>query len=366
MKTYFNAKHVICFMLFQAVVFLSTSFNTQASTVIGETGSVFTNQPNRDVWHKVELQHTYEEAVVVMNIVSQGGTQPVHPRVRNITSNSFNFQLEEWDYQDGLHVTEEIHYIVLESGKHTLSDGTLLQAQNMTATDQWATYKLSSEFGEAPVLLTQVVSNNEQDSVVTQQKVLSSTRFQLRLKEQEAGGRIGDGQSHAVEVVSYMAIEAGLGFSDGITYEVGFTESLITERPYSIQFEQSFSSAPLFFALANTSRGQNPFSIRSHDLNKFNILVNVEEEQSNDVEVEHNAEKIGYLVLESSGLIKILSLLYPNPKFPVGEDPYLVTTADVDNDGIIDILTTNIRSDDISVLLGGTDRLFDCRIAWIV
>ncbi len=88
--------------------------------VIGEAGSISRRQSNAHQWHTVNLTEVHASPVVMMNMVTYAGKQPTHVRVRNVGPSSFGFQLEEWDYLDGAHIEEQLHYVVLQSGIHEL------------------------------------------------------------------------------------------------------------------------------------------------------------------------------------------------------------------------------------------------------
>ena len=50
--------------------------------------------------------------------------------------------------------------------------------------------------------------------------------------------------------------------------------------------------------------------------------------------------------------------LYPGPIFPVGDNPRSVAVADLNLDNVPDLVTANFNSDDVSVLLGNGDGIF--------
>ena len=77
---------------------------------IGETGSL--NLSN--AWAVVSLSRTYTKPVVIMGSPTNDDNEPVTVRVRNVTSESFEVRLQEWDYQDGNHGLENIAYLVVE------------------------------------------------------------------------------------------------------------------------------------------------------------------------------------------------------------------------------------------------------------
>jgi len=82
---------------------------------IFEVGSVTAVQTTGQTWHSVSLQHSYTNPVVVMGVPSFNGPDPVTMRIRNVTNNRFEYQIDEWDYLDGGHIAETIAYMVMEA-----------------------------------------------------------------------------------------------------------------------------------------------------------------------------------------------------------------------------------------------------------
>ena len=77
---------------------------------LGETGTL--NLTN--AWTTVALSRQYSKPVVIFGGTSNNDTDPVTIRVRNVTENSFEVRLQEWNYQDGTHGTESVSYVVVE------------------------------------------------------------------------------------------------------------------------------------------------------------------------------------------------------------------------------------------------------------
>jgi hypothetical protein len=76
----------------------------------GETGVV--NLTN--AWASVTLARKYTKPVVIIGGLTNGDTDPVTTRVRNVTQNSFEVSLQEWNYQNGSHGVELVSWIVAE------------------------------------------------------------------------------------------------------------------------------------------------------------------------------------------------------------------------------------------------------------
>ncbi|MEO1257864.1 MAG: LamG-like jellyroll fold domain-containing protein [Bacteroidota bacterium] len=78
--------------------------------IIGETGKVSVNHNNLTV----NLSHTYHNPVVVFGGLPMNESQEAVIRVENLTAESFQVRVEEWEYNDGMHAFEEISFMVVE------------------------------------------------------------------------------------------------------------------------------------------------------------------------------------------------------------------------------------------------------------
>jgi len=169
---------------------------------IGEVGKLDANQADGNQWHTVNLNTTYHDPVVIMQLMSFRGSQPAHTRLRNITEGSFEYQIEEWDYEDQVHTNETIGYIVIENRKHQLLDGTVIQAGKVDTNHEWANIQFDTSLFHysTPVLVSHCQTFNGPQAVVTRQITKSAFEFDLRLQEEERN----DGY-HVVETVGYVA-----------------------------------------------------------------------------------------------------------------------------------------------------------------
>ncbi|MAT54876.1 MAG: hypothetical protein CMN32_10395 [Saprospirales bacterium] len=86
------------------------NFVNNTGEVIGESGSLSLGTGKVTV----TLQHTYHNPVVISGGISENNGEPVNVRVSNVTANSFDIWLEEWEYQDGAHPAEQVNWLVVE------------------------------------------------------------------------------------------------------------------------------------------------------------------------------------------------------------------------------------------------------------
>ena len=285
---------------------ISETFTWTITRTQGEIGIVTTDQASSTQWHTVNLTHEYIDPVVVMGPPSFGGANPLTVRVRNVTSNSFEFQLDEWDYLDGAHGSETIGYMVVESGAHTLNDGRILQAGTLEASGNgWNTVTLNHVYATNPVILSQVGTANDPAAVTTRQRNVGPANFELQLEEEE-----GSANDHGTETVYWVAIEAGIG-AEAIKHEAGITADAVTQNWYTIAFAQGYAQAPVFLAAFQTADGGDPVAMRYQNLNGSTIEIFAEEEQAANDETGHTQEVAGYAVFEAAGTLPFANVDIP-------------------------------------------------------
>jgi hypothetical protein len=275
------------------------SSNVTASRVgqgLGEAGVVTVNQSGANQWHTVRLNHKYADPVVILSPASYNGQHPIVGRVRDASSSSFTFQLDEWDYLDGAHTSEKIGYLVVEAGRHVLEDGRILEAGHAEVGTDPKKIGFTEGFSTAPVVLSQVVTLNEPTTVITRQTGIGRGGFNVFLQTSEAAS-----SRRRPETVAWVALEQGageIGGSPSIRYEAGVTGKSVGTSFREVRFAQRYD-APVFLAAMQSAHGMDPAALRFRSLTKSGVEVMVEEEQSRDTETSHTTENAGYLTLEA-------------------------------------------------------------------
>ena len=271
--------------------------NRATTTAFGETGTVSTDQPGGSTWHEVTLAESYTDPVVQMGPMSENGDQPVHARVRNVSATGFEFQLEEWEFTDGGHITETVGYVVCEAGTHELADGTRFEAGRADMTETGRGVSFAGTFPERPTVFSTVQTGNGGQAVITRQQAVSTTGFDCRLQEEEAQSQ------HITETVGYLAVEQGSGTTEGNPFEAGRTPNTVTDSPYTIGFAESYDRSPVVLCTAQTADGPDTAALRTVSRDATGIEVFLEEEGSADSETNHTSEAVGYFAVGGDRLV---------------------------------------------------------------
>lgn len=260
---------------------------------IGESGRI-TNLNHQ--WRTVSLQHSYENPVVIAGPPSLNGGDPTTVRVRNVTADSFQMRLNEWEYLDEFHGRETVGYVVMEAGVHTLDDGTVITAGTQTGIDhEWETISFGSIFDSAPVVLAQTTSENGTFAVSERIRSVGTNSFEIRLQEEEAADNI-----HAEESIGWLAIKTGSGSTGSGAYLTGKT--ITNHIGSTILLNGQFDAAPVVLANINTYAGPDTAAVRLIQASANQISLNLEEETSRDAETTRVNDTVGFLTLEA-GLI---------------------------------------------------------------
>ena len=135
-----------------------------------------------------------------------------------------------------------------------------------------------------------MVTQNEGHAVAVQIRNVTTTGFQIRLREQEANA-----QAHVAETVHFLAWEPGAGTINGFAFEVGSRSA--NHNFTSFPFTSSFTNPPVFFAGTQTVAGAEAYSLRYQGLGTGSVQVRLQEDDSADAEFSHVLETVGYLSL---------------------------------------------------------------------
>jgi PKD repeat protein len=247
------------------------------------------------VWRRVDFMQTFTDPIVVATPLSTNDPDPALVRIRNIDPSGFDISLQEWDYQDGIHDTETIGVLAVERGSHILPNGARLEAGRFSTdnTEAFAPVSFGHVFATPPVVLSSVTSFNGGDAVVTRHSGITTSRFEVLLQEQEANTL-----SHVAEDIDYVAWEPSSGTIEGLAYEVARTPPSVNHREFWIDFPL-FTGRPVFLASMQSTYGPDTANLRHFSLGPTGAMVRVVEEQSQDSEVEHTTESVGYVAIET-------------------------------------------------------------------
>jgi hypothetical protein len=143
-------------------------------------------------------------------------------------------------------------------------------------------------FAKVPVVVTSITSFNGPDTATGRVSNVNLKGFEYTMQEQES---LSDG--HMDESIAYVAWEPSSGTVDGITYGIGKTGNDVNHSFHTIQFTTDFKGPPVFFADMQTANGPDTANVRWQNKDEYAIEVQIDEEQSQDDEIDHTTEAVG-------------------------------------------------------------------------
>ena len=277
-------------------------------SIIAEYGTI-TNLS--DTKQTINLLNTYTNPVVFVQPPSYNEEDPAIVRLDNITADSFEAMIQEAEYLDDLHEGETVSYFVFEAGTWQLSDGTKLEVGSTSTSTSlvpqgFESVEFDLEFDTAPVILSQVQTNNGTQFVRTRQQNPTADGFSIGMEEEEALKTSG----HATEDVGWLAIEPGVGQWGDSTYYAGQTSDSVTHQWSNVDFNSLFDSTPQLMAGISSYDGADPSGLRYQNLDSNGVEIKVEEDTSYDDEIGHTSEVVDFLAVEGSGILQAV----PAPK----------------------------------------------------
>jgi hypothetical protein len=220
---------------------------------------------------------------------------PLTVRVRNVTVSGFEFQMEEWNYLDGIHAQETVNFIAMHKGsydyKPTLGDLRTEAGTVPAVGTNWVVQAFKVPFASTPVVFVQCTSVNESSTVATRIRNLTPASFEVRLQEY-------DGGAHAGENFDFIAVEPGTCQY----FEVGRTGG-VTGEWTPLSFVDEWSDLG-FAGSVQSFNDPAPCALRYNAPTETGVKVKVDEEGS-DGETRHSAEDVGWIVFSAvaSGVV---------------------------------------------------------------
>jgi PKD repeat protein len=179
-------------------------------------------------WTPVLFSKPFNDPVVIVGPPGFEDSDPATVRIRNLTQSGFEVRIQEWDYLDDSHVYETVSFIVIDKGVYTLENGTKIEAGSFTGTSIYKGVSLQQTYNFKPVILAQVITDQDQDAVAGRIRNVSQSSFEFKLQEQETTKT-----THANETIGYIAWEPGTGNLGGLDYEVGSSGKYVKHTWYS-------------------------------------------------------------------------------------------------------------------------------------
>lgn len=268
-----------------------------------EVGDIIVTQSNASTWTTVPLASTYTNPVVVMGPLSYRSSTSLTIRVRNVTSTSFQFQVDRWDHHatQAHNIAEKLSYIVMESGSYAIG-GTRWQAGVTTGVTQSGnTQALTTGFPNTPAVFSQVTTTNDAQAVQSRVSAVSSTGFTVELDESEI-----DTSPHSPETVHWIAMTQGVSnfFSTRMRFQAG--QGTNHDSSFRTRSFGRMHADPYLFASMQTKNDIDPATLRWRYLFADRVDLVLQEDAhplqygEGTVNNTHSAETVAFLVVQGA------------------------------------------------------------------
>ncbi len=265
-----------------------------------DAGVVSVNQTSATAWTAVSFTRSFASPpVVVAGPATRVNTAPLVVRVRNVTTTGFEIALDEWDYLDGVHPAESVHWFALTPGVHQFGDQRW-EAGRRTGLNRTVQTQALNGFAAAPVVLAQIetTTNTTTTDGVRALKArlqnVTAASFQVGLETEVANNAV----TLSNETIGYIAVSTGKGYLDGCFVHAVRTAATITNAFSTVTFPEA-ATTPRFLAQTQTVNDAETGELRMQTLGTASVQLLYAEEASpgSDGNLAHTAEEVGYLVL---------------------------------------------------------------------
>ncbi|TDU80725.1 uncharacterized protein (DUF1800 family) [Prosthecobacter fusiformis] len=256
-------------------------------------------QSTGDQWNAVTFTRTFATPpVVIMGPATQTNSEQCLMRVRNVTTTGFEYQIDEWDFKNGYHPAETVHFFALTEGTHVFGTQRW-QVGRASAVNRTPVSISLSGFTAAPVVLGQVettvnsagVTGKGTKALKTRISSVTTSGFQVKLETQEL-----DTAAISNEGISYVAVSTGTGYLDGKILSAVRTTGGITSTLATVTFPAAHT-APVLIAQTQSATEADAGEVKMASLSTTSVQLRIQEETSLDAETTHVAEDLGYIVL---------------------------------------------------------------------
>ena len=268
---------------------------------IGQAGNLQENTTftGEEIFVKFAGDVTLDDPVIHLSGTNFGGNK-FSFRITEVVEGDdgeavgFRFTIDEWENHDGKHpAVEQIHWLAVESGVHTLPDGRVIEAGHANADSDGETVQLSGDFATPPTVLTTVASNNHDSNVDSDPYNISKTSFELNVEEAESQDGV-----HGLENVGWIAIAPGGDGTSGTAKTVGDIDSSWEQ---DIDYDAEYEDAVVLVE-SQTQNDSDTGNVIMRRIEDDRVDLRFEEDTSVDRDSGHIDEVAALVTFESGNI----------------------------------------------------------------
>ena len=231
-----------------------------AGCTVGETGQVTLNATisTNDHAATVTFSKSYAKPIVVAFINTRNGGQSVVPRVKDVTGTSCKIFMEEppigeaGSTYSGHSESEDVSYMVVETGRHELAGGLIVEAGvHDTSRVRWKgqtfagdAISFQSSFPEPPAVLHTLQTHNNGEFMTSLATTVTQNGFEIAQEALETGTQDGVVE----ETIGWIALTRGIGTTNNSPYIIDMkndnAQNGVTQAAYIIDLSEAGFTTP--------------------------------------------------------------------------------------------------------------------------
>ena len=281
-------------------------------SAVVEVGQVSVDHQAADIF----LSRSFANPVVIVNRQNPLGIDRAVLRVSNVQSEQFTVQFVETSTGDGLHALETVSYMVIEAGRWSTPEGTIIEAGtvNTAATvngdvdpgdPNWTPVTFLTPFAGYPTILTQIQTANDATPsnafVTTRQTNRKRAGFEVSMEHAQSVTGM-----HASESIGFLAIASTWGTWDGYHFGARYSGPRVTSAGRSVSYGGWFQTRPQVWTSMGSYLDADNAVMGNSRPRLRGIGVHSDEDSTADGEVIHAAERVDLLSMDTmSGLLNV-------------------------------------------------------------
>ncbi|MEM7147449.1 MAG: PA14 domain-containing protein [Verrucomicrobiota bacterium] len=304
---------------------------------VGEAGFIDVKPGLQNAWIPLSFRNSYNNPIVLVSLQTCDGVEQVIARVRNVNSRGCRINFDFPPNAQGVRKPERVAYFVIESGRHVLADGTLIDAGYRRVGGKWKKIKFKQSFPDSASVVCQIMTIvNGDEFLVPRVRKTSLEGFEMHIER--AQGERG-GEKLERERVGWVAISRRMTATDSSLMLSGTSKNEISSEISRIGFQDHFRRTPAFFATVASDHSRDPVIPRVASVRRDDAWLVLCEESSADEEMKHPFEDVHWLAV-SEGILNTVQSDGDGDGMPDAlEDSYFggmgeVAEGDHDSDGL--------------------------------
>ncbi len=143
---------------------------------------------------------SFTNPVIIAGVPTYADEDPGTVSINKIDNTSFEIKFKEWPYLDGGHSYEDIPYLVLETGRYTMPDGSIWEVGTINQNQGSLDVYFSEPFTSKPAIFLSNQTQNNSFAYATRASSVTRHSFRTTIFGEETS------DTYLPEIIGYVAI----------------------------------------------------------------------------------------------------------------------------------------------------------------